>query len=331
MVEPLSGVRLSVVVVSYNTRDYLHRCLLALERFPPREGFEIVVIDNASSDGSPEMVGREHPAVRLIRSHRNEGYGAAVNVAVPETRGEFVLLLNPDTEVTSGALDALLDFARGHLAAGVVGPRLLLGNGEPQASARRFPSATLLLLEALRLQKLLPARWRSRLLLGTYFSQDVSRKVPWVSGACHLIPRHVWERVGPLTEETFCGFDDLDYCIRARRAGYATWLRTDATVVHHCSIAVRDRWSPWEVEQVAIHSAYVVLSDAWPKWRVKAYGMAEAVTWLIEILLGALSREGGGAANHRLRQRLRLTLRLLVGLEAPRRRFQPGAGEAPRS
>ena len=310
----------SVVVVSYNTKAHLQRCLQALRLHPPRLSFEIVVIDNASLDGSPELVGRDFPEVRLLRSKTNDGYGTAVNRAVLGTSGEYLLLLNPDAEVLPGALRRPRGLRARSSGRGVIGPRLLLSDGRPQPSARRFPSASMLLGEALRLHKLLPAHWRSRLLLGTYFEQNVTREVPWVSGACHLIPRVVWDHVGALTEETFCGFDDLDYCFRVRRAGYSVWLCTDATIRHHCSVAVRGRWSPWEVEQVAIHNAYVVLSALWPKWKVKAYCAAEATAWLLECLrelvLGRrLEFALPEASTSRLRRRLRLTLRFLFGLE----------------
>lgn len=329
------GAVLSVVIVSFNTSGHLRRCLESLERHPPGVPWEVVVIDNASTDGSATMVADGFPSVTLIRSRTNDGYGVAINRAVSQTRGEWLLFLNPDIEVTEQALDTLLEFARARDRAGVVGPRLVLSDGTPQASARRFPSGLLLLLEALRLHLILPSGWRSRMLLGTYSPQDSSGRVPWLSGACHLIPRVVWDAVGRLTEETFCGFDDLDYCKRAWDAGFEVWLCSDATLIHHCSVAVRQRWSAWEVEQVAIHSAYVVIADRWSWWRVKTYALAEALAWVIEIVRDRClprfaERELEDSYRDRVRRRLGLTLRLLVGIEQPRRRFEPqrAAGDA---
>jgi hypothetical protein len=185
------------------------------------------------------------------------------------------------------------------------------------------------LLEGLRLHFLVPSALRARLLLGTYFDQRRERRVPWVSGACHLVPRPVWEKVGPLTEETFCGFDDYDYCYRVTRAGFDVWLRPEAVMVHHCSVSVRQRWTSWEVEQVAVHNTYVVVSSHWPWWRVKALGLAELATWAVELLRdGFVPRRGVAHMDEpygkRVRRRLRLTARILVGLEAPQRRFQAG-------
>lgn len=319
---------LGIVIVSFNSRRHLSRCLGSLRDNPPPCPWEVVVVDNASSDGSADAVAEGFPSARLVRSSTNDGYGVAANRGARALNTTHLLLLNPDAEVTPGALRTLLDFSAAHARAGVISPRLLLSDGQPQPSARRFLSSGLLILEAMRLHLLLPRRLRGRLMLGTYFPQDVTMRVPWVSGACHLIPREAWERVGPLTEETFCGFDDYDYCQRAWRAGYEVWLCAEATVIHHCSVAVRDRWSSWQVEELAIHNTYVVLDSHWPWWRVKAFGFAELLTWMLETVRHLVRPRQEVAYldepyRRRLGRRLALTLRLLLGLESPRRRFQP--------
>jgi len=323
-----SGDSLSIVIVSYNTRKFLQCCLEALKRYPARTPQEVIVIDNASTDGSADMIPQEFSACRFVSLKRNVGYGSAVNIAVQHARGEWLLLLNPDAEVGPGSLDALMDFARKHADAGVIGPRLIYSNGEPQASARRFNSPFLLLLEASRLHLCLPNRLRGRLMLGTYFEQDKTMAVPWVSGACHLIPLKVWQTVGPLTEETFCGSDDYDYCHRVRKHGYQVWLCSESTVTHHCSVAVRSRWTSWEVEQLATHNFYVVMESHWPKWRVKSYTAAEIVCWLMEMLRHRLRPRGeevGSAAQYteRLEQRLKLQLDIFWGRIRPIRRCEP--------
>ena len=319
---------LSIVIVSFETLAHLRRCLRSIQDQPADVRREVVVIDNHSSDGSAEMVAREFPDVGLLRSETNTGYGVAANQAVATTTGEMILLLNPDIEVSPGALASLRACASRHPRAGVIGPKLLLGNGQPQPSARRFLSSWLLLLEGLRLHLLLPMRLRSKLMLGTYFDQGVELRVPWISGACHLIPRSVWKEVGQLTEETFCGFDDYDYCYRVARAHYEVWLCPSAVMTHHCSVAVRQRWASWDVEQLAMHNTYVVLSNHWPAWRVRAFMLAELITWLVEGVRHSLWPRSGLEAldeqyGTRLARRIRLDLRLLIGLEKPRRRFQP--------
>jgi GT2 family glycosyltransferase len=328
------GSSISIVTVSYNTRHHLQRCLWALRRWPASIHQQVIVIDNNSTDGTPEMVEREYPEALLLRSEANDGYGAAVNTAARSATGAWLMFLNPDVEVTEGSLDALIEFGRSHPRAAVIGPRLLDANGEPQASAKHFPSVGLLLAEALRLHLCLPAALRARLLLGTYFAQNQTLKVGWVSGACHLIPRHVWEEVGLLTERTFCGSDDYDYCFRSAQRGYQVWLCAASTMTHHGSVAVRQRWTQWDVERLAIHNLYVVLESHWPQYRVKSFCAAEIVCYLLETVRNAIRPRFRGelAANYRdrLGQRLRLTLRLLTGRETPLPRFQPGPSEEQR-
>jgi GT2 family glycosyltransferase len=324
---------LSIIIVNYNTQDHLRRCLSSLQEHPAHSETEVIVVDNGSSDGSADMVAREHPSVHLLCSPTNEGYGRALNRGALEAHGDVLMFLNPDIEIAGESLDALLAFVVTHPTVGVVGPRLLLSDGQPQPSARRFLSPALLLVEALRLHLLLPGPLRSRWFLGTYFAQDMERRVPWVSGACHVVPRGVWRQVGPLTEETFCGFDDYDYCYRVSRAGYEVWLCAGATMTHHCSVAVRQRWTSWEVEQVAIHNTYVVLSPLWPRWRIKALELAELMSWGIELARHAVWPRSEVAHldepySERLWKRIRLTWRLLSGREEPRRRFQPAGSSS---
>lgn len=318
----------SVIIVSYNTVDHLRRCLTSIAANPSRRPIEVVVVDNASPDGSADMVQSEFPSVRLVRRATNDGYGVALNFGVGATTGRRLMFLNPDIEVIGGAIDELCDFSEAHVHAGVVGPRLELTDGRPQASAQHFRSPWRLLLEGTRLHLLLPANLRGRLLLGIYDEQTETRRVPWISGACHVIARPVWDDIGPLTQETFCGFDDYDYCFRARSKGYEVWQHTASRMTHHCSAAVRDRWSRAEVEQVAIHNTFVVIQGHWPWWRVKAVMAAELLTgladWMrVQTRLGADSRDE--QYGNRLRQRLGLFARLLVGRQCPIRRFQ-GAG-----
>lgn len=319
---------LSIIIVSYNTAHHLRRCLLSLEAFAPSTVHELIVIDNASLDGSCGMVENAFPRCRLIRSNKNEGYGVAINDAARHAKGQYLMFLNPDIEVSPGSLDNLLAFAKSNPRAGLVGPRLLFSDGTPQASARRRLSAVLLLLETSRLHLLLPLRLQGRLMRGVYDAQTKTGKVDWISGACHLIPRSVWEEVGVLTEETFCGFDDYDYCYRVWKHGWDVWLNAEATMTHHCSVAVRDRWTSWEVEQVAIHNSYIILSSHWPSWRIKMYAIAELVSYGSEYLRHAfVPRQGVGNVEEdygeRVKRRIKLTWSLLIGRQKPIRRFQP--------
>lgn len=319
---------LSVVIVSFNCRHEVERAIDSLRRHPPAVRHEVIVVDNASQDGTPDHLAARFPDITLIPLDQNVGYGSAVNLAVERSAGRQLLLLNPDTETTDGAIDTLLDHARANPRAGVLGPRLVLGSGEPQSSARRLPSPARLWIEVLRLHLLLGAATRARLFGGTYSAQDEAGPVDWVSGACHLVPRAVWDEVGGLTERTFCGFDDLDYCWRARDAGYDTLFCPDAVIIHHCGVSVSRRWTSEEVDELAIHNGYVVLEDHWSPSRVKLYCAAELLGTASDIALGP--RRHGFTADDARRyrraavKRLRLLANLLVGRVRPIERHQPG-------
>jgi GT2 family glycosyltransferase len=319
---------LSILIVSYNARDYLRRCLHSIREHPPSIRYEVLVIDNESSDASADMAAEEFPEVRLIRPGSNDGYGVAVNLGVRQAEGNLLMFLNPDMEVFAGSFDTLLEFLSRHPRVGVVGPCLVYGDGSPQSSTHRTASAFRLLLEVSRLHLLLPSKMRGQLLHGAYLPKPETMQVDWIIGACHLIPRPVWDEVGPLTEETFCGHDDYDYCYRARRAGYEVWVCSEAVMVHYTSTSVRKRWSSWEVEALNTHNTYVILSSHWPKWRVKTYAAAELFLHTTELLRQMVRPRREYEAlvesySRRVRQRMNLSWSLLIGREQPIRRFQP--------
>lgn len=319
--------RLSILIVNYNTCDLLRQCLISIRENPPSIDYEVIVIDNLSSDGSAEMVEQDHPEVRLIRRKDNPGYGVAVNDGVTYTTGNLLMFLNPDMEVYPGALNTLVEFVKSHPQTGVVGPKLVLPNGEVQNSARPEASFVRVLFEASRLHWLLPRRLRERFLLSQYFSQSRTLRPGWICGACHLIPRSVWDQVGPLTEETFCGSDDYDYCYRTWKAGYEVWLCSEATMTHHGSVAIRKRWSPWEVEQISIHNTFVVLSSHWPPWRVRLYAFAECVSNYSELIRNSIvlrpgMRDLDEPYHIRIRKRIQLLRNIASGKQQPIRRYQ---------
>jgi N-acetylglucosaminyl-diphospho-decaprenol L-rhamnosyltransferase len=319
---------LSIVIVSYNARDHLRRCLRSLRDHPPAIRHEIIVVDNQSPDASDAMVAQEFPEVHLIRSESNDGYGVAINRGVRDSTGNLFLFLNPDMEVFAGSCDTLLNFLDAHPRAGVVGPRLVYGDGTPQGSVGRRSSPLFMLLESSRLHLLLSRRLRGRLLQGPYLPMPETMRVDWISGACHLIPRAVWEKVGPLTEETFCGFDDYDYCFRTWKAGYEVWVCAESVMIHNTSTSVRKRWASWEVERLAAHNTYVILNSHWPRWRVRMIAACELFGHLTELLRTTLRPRSGDHAigepyAARVRKRLRLTWGLMTGSTEPIRRFQP--------
>ena len=223
---------LSVVLVNWNTRDLLRTCLASLRAHLPPLAHEIIVVDNGSSDGSTEMVAREFSDVQLVQNGENLGFGRANNVGMARARGEFLLLLNTDACLVDGGVHALVERLRLRPEVGLIGPRLVGANGMLQASAHRFVTLGRLALEELGLYKLLPDRRVAELFLGGYWPHAGERVVDWVSGACMLVRRCVFERTGGFDPTIFLYGEDEEWCERIRRAGWSVLFSPVATVLH---------------------------------------------------------------------------------------------------
>jgi len=236
-------IDLSIVIVSWNVRDLLDRCLASLLRgaapgaggvlvLPGGQAFEVLVVDNASTDGSAEMVGRRYPGVQVI-ANANRGFAAGNNVGIGRSRGRYVMLLNPDTEVVGDALRTLLEYMDSHADVGVVGPRLLYADGRLQSSRRRFPTPLTGFFESTLLQQWFPRNpWLAR-----YYAldrpDDAESDVDWVVGAAMLVRREAIEQAGPLDEGYFMYSEEMEWCRRIKTHGWRVVYLPTATVVHH--------------------------------------------------------------------------------------------------
>lgn len=222
---------LSTVIVSFNTEPLLQRCLDAVCADTQSLNAEIFVVDNASTDGSPQIVAQRYPHVNLIANERNVGFAAANNQAIRQASGQFVLLLNPDAFVHPGAVPTLLRFMRSRPKAGFCGALLLNEDGTIQPSARRFPTPIRFL--ATRVRPL--AR-----LTGAHHGFDMHGQQPpatpiaadWISGACLLVRSSTIEQVGPMDEGFFLYFEETDWCRRMHAAGWQGWLVPSACATH---------------------------------------------------------------------------------------------------
>ncbi len=238
---------LSVVIVSWNTRDLLRACLVSLKEeiatMPNPADVEVFLVDNASADGSAKMAQEEHPWVHLIANSDNKGFAKANNQAFALAGGRFILLLNPDTEIKPGALSTLLAFFDNHPRAGIVAPQLLNTDGTVQRSCREFPTFVGMLYELIGLSRLFPANssygkeFRRYKMLD--WNHDDERPVDQPEGACLLVKREVLEKVGTLDEGFFMRFEEVDWCFRIIKAGYEIWFTPRAQVVHHYGQSIK--------------------------------------------------------------------------------------------
>jgi len=224
---------LSILIVNWNTRDFLDACLHSLMRDIVGKKAEIIVVDNASTDGSADMVRDKYPSVKLIQNETNVGYARGNNQAMKLASHEYYLLLNPDTEVTEFALERLLDFMISYPGVGAAGCRLIHPNGVVQRSVRTFPTPDVILFEALGLSKLFPRhRWFGKYRMGWWNYADL-REVDQPMGSCLILRRKAIEEVGGMDEEFPIFFNDVDLCYRLKRAGWRIYFVPDATVIHH--------------------------------------------------------------------------------------------------
>ncbi len=227
-------VDVSVIVVSWNVRELLMDCLRSVfdGLRMPADRLEVVLVDNASTDGSVEAVRAEFPHVRVIANEENVGFGKANNQALPGCRGRYLLLLNPDTVVMDGAIDGMLAHIDARPRVGALACRLLNTDGSFQRwTAGAFPSARRAAVHAFCLDRLLPAALRPR---SMYLSEDLPHdaEMDWVSGACMMLRREaVGDRI--FDEAYFMYGEDTDLCHRLGQGGWVVLYSPCATVVHH--------------------------------------------------------------------------------------------------
>jgi N-acetylglucosaminyl-diphospho-decaprenol L-rhamnosyltransferase len=230
MSDPTTPPGLDVVIVSYRSRDLLRHCLEALRAHPPSVPMSVVVVDNASGDGTTEMVRREFPDVELIAPPENLGFAAATNLGARRGRSSYLLALNPDTAVTDGALETVISVIESHPDVAVVGPRLERPDGSLDHAARRsFPTP----LSALGHFSGLGRRSASPARLAAYRAPEIeSGPVDAVNGAFMLMRRSAFERAGGFDEGYWMYMEDLDLSYRLAQEGWLSWYEPAATVMH---------------------------------------------------------------------------------------------------
>lgn len=231
--EALIDPTLTIIITCFNTRDLVQNCLNSIDKNPPSEPYEIVLVDDASTDGTCEMVRESFPKVHLLRNKTNQHYSRSNNRALDHARGRFVLLLNNDTIVLPHALDRMISFLYDHPDAGMVGCKLLNEDGTIQWSVKTLPSPAAALFGARSIvSKLFPNNWFTRQHL-LHIDRDMTQPfvAGFVSGAGSMMPLAVFRKVGHLDDQFFYHVD-ADYCKRIAEAGYKCYYLPTAFIVH---------------------------------------------------------------------------------------------------
>lgn len=224
---------LSVVIVTWNAVDFTRACLESLEQAADGLAMEIIVVDNASSDGTPEMVERGYPQVQLIRNLKNEGFARANNIGIRASHGQYIALLNSDVTVPSNCLRELHGFMRKSPTVGIAGPSMLGAGGERRRSCMRFPTLWSSFCRALALDTVLKTSPAFAGFLMGDFGHDRTMDVEVLNGWFWIVNRQALEQVGELDERFFIYGEDIDWCFRFRSAGWRVVFYPGAEAVHY--------------------------------------------------------------------------------------------------
>jgi N-acetylglucosaminyl-diphospho-decaprenol L-rhamnosyltransferase len=265
---------LSIVIVNWNTRDLLRDCLKSVYESEGSFTFETVVVDNCSRDGSCAMVADEFPQVHVIESEINGGYAYANNLGLQHCHARYYLLLNSDTVLPPHALQQMLEFMDTHPEVGMAGPKLVLADGSLDLACRRsFPTVENSFYKLFGLSHLFPKSRRFGRYNLTYLDPDETAEVDSVVGAFMMVRGEVIEQVGGLDEAYFMYAEDLDWALRAKRAGWKVYYYPEVTVLHYkrkASEQNRDKanYEFWRAMYIFYRKHYAETTPSWAHYLV---------------------------------------------------------------
>ncbi len=253
-------IKLSVIYVSYNSGREILASVASLRAAGSPHELEIIVVDNASPDGSAEVLAAED-GITLIANTLNLGYGKAVNIGLETASGEYVLVLNPDIIVNPGSVDTLLEFMESHPKAGIVAAKLINEDGSLQHSCRSFYTFWTILLRRTPLGKLFPRSRAIRHHLMLDFDHEEDRRVDWVLGACMLVRPKAIADVGAMDPRFFLYFEDVDWCYRMHTRGWEVWYVPGAEMQHvHKRASARNPFS----RSLLVHvTSFIHYTEKW--------------------------------------------------------------------
>lgn len=227
-----NNMKLSIIIVSWNVREDLARCIQSIRENSPCEEFEVIVVDNASSDGTVDSIKQDFPDVTIIANKENRGFAAANNQGIKKARGQYLFFLNPDTIVHPLSLDVLMNFMDGNSNAGACGPKLLNEDGMTQPSTRRFPTfrGALYRHTVFRFLGIFRSEYKKWLMKD--FDYDREMDVDEVGGAALMVRRSVIDRIGGMDESFFMYYEEVDLCYGIKQSGWRTVFIPEAVITH---------------------------------------------------------------------------------------------------
>lgn len=228
-------MELSVIIVNYKTEELTSNCIDSVIKSNTRNlEYEIIVVDNASDDGSIEAIEKQFPQVKVIKNHDNLGFSKANNMGIKESQGDYILLLNSDTIVEANTLKGAVSFIKDHKHIGALGCKILLPSGKLDPACKRsFPTPLNGLYHSLNLDAAFPDSLRFGAYNLTYVDENKTCSIECIMGAFMLVPRVVIDQVGMLDEDYFMYGEDIDWCFRIKQAGYQVMYYPEVRIFHH--------------------------------------------------------------------------------------------------
>lgn len=267
---------LSIVIVNWNTRSLLRDCLLSAESQLQTMDAEIIVVDNASEDGSAAMVRKFFPYVRLIENRENRGFAAANNQAIRQASGKYILLLNSDTLVHGDVMSRSVEYLETHPEVGMMGCKVLNGDGTTQLTCSQFPTFTNLVLQTIGANRLGgPVFSRYQM---SHWTRDDEREVDVISGCYLMVRSQVIDEIGLLDEDFFCYGEETDWCERCREAGWQLRFAPVGTITHFGSASTRK----------LNHKRDLLLTEGTVRLHLKHRGpLAARAVWLLLLVFNS--------------------------------------------
>lgn len=289
-----NNIDVSIIILSWNTRQMLGQCIESIYKSINNITYEIIVVDNASSDGSTEFIEKKFPQVRLIKNKENLGFAKANNIGIRVSICRYVSLINSDVIVQDGCIEKLVEFMDKNPSAGLAGPRILNPNGSLQVSCRHFPSLWNNLCQVLGFNKLFPKSVFFSEPFMKYWSHDETRKIDALSGCFWMVRREALDEVGLLDEDFFFYGEDIDWCRRFHNAGWNVVFYPGAEAIHYHGASSSNAPVRFYIEMQKADLQY---------WRKHHGRLSQSAYWMIILL----------------RQSVRLPVYVLIYI------FRPGA------
>jgi GT2 family glycosyltransferase/lipopolysaccharide/colanic/teichoic acid biosynthesis glycosyltransferase len=293
----------SIVIVGYNSLPELRECLASVRSADVGLRLEILLVDNASSDGTRDFIRENEPDVRLTANSLNVGYSRAVNQGIAEARAKYVLVLNPDIVVLPGSIERLKSFMDEHTDVAIAGSKLLNPDNTLQHSCRRFYTLPTLVLRRTFLGSILRNSRAVADHLMLDYDHETSREVDWVIGACMMVRRRALDDIGGMDERFFLYFEDVDWCYRAWQSGWKVCYVADSVMKHRHT---RDSARPGLSRQSVIHGLSMI--HFYEKWGKAVYGLKKyqrMIEGALRLLSDLVAVNSGFALAYLLRSSLR--------------------------